>query len=126
MSQEKQSAPKRFLLIFSRPPYGTSAARDLLDIALACSVFEQTISLLFLGDGVLQLIPNQQSAPLRQKNLNALHSSLVMYDIESIYVDAESLTGHALDLNQLHIKATQLGRDAIKRLINEHDIIFTL
>lgn len=126
MSPEKQPTPKRFLLIFNSPPYGTSAARDLLDIALTCSVFEQNISLLFLGDGVLQLLSNQHSAPLRQKNLNALHSSLAMYDIEAIYVEDSALTYHGIEIDQLQINATELNTDAIKQLINEHDVVFTL
>ncbi|TVQ71640.1 MAG: sulfurtransferase complex subunit TusC [Oceanospirillales bacterium] len=126
MSPEKQPAPKRFLLIFNSPPYGTSAARDLLDIALTCSVFEQNISLLFLGDGVLQLLSNQHSAPLRQKNLNALHSSLAMYDIESIYVDADALAYHGIEEEQLHIDVSSLDTDTVKRLISQHDVVFTL
>ena len=126
MSPEKQPTPKRFLLIFNSPPYGTSAARDLLDIALTCSVFEQNISLLFLGDGVLQLLSNQHSAALRQKNLNALHSSLAMYDIESIYVDADALAYHGIEEEQLHIDVSSLDTDTVKRLISQHDVVFTL
>lgn len=126
MSPEKRPVPKHFLLIFKHPPYGTSSARDLLDIALTCSVFEQSISLLFIGDGVLQLLSNQHSAPLRQKNLNALHSSLAMYDIESIYVEDSALRYHGIDIEQLQINASQLNSDAIKQLINQHDVVFTL
>lgn len=126
MNTNSQPAPKRFLLLFKCPPYGTSSARDLLDIALTCSVFEQSLTLLFLGDGVLQLLANQHSAPLRQKNLNALHSSLAMYDIESIYVEESALAYHGIGKDQLQINVTELDTVAIQHLINEHDVVFTL
>lgn len=117
---------KRFLLICSRPPYGSSAARDLLDIALTCSVFEQSVSLLLLGDGVLQLLPDQNPTAIRQKNLNAIQSSLALYDIDSIYVDAEALRFHGLGTEALLLQPKALEPDALQQLIREQDVVLPL
>ncbi|KDE40041.1 tRNA 5-methylaminomethyl-2-thiouridine synthase TusC [Nitrincola lacisaponensis] len=117
---------KRFLLICSRPPYGSSAARDLLDIALTCSVFEQSVSLLLMGDAILQLLPEQNPTAIRQKNLNAIQSSLALYDIESIYVDAEALRFHGLSAETLLLKPQALEPDALQQLIREQDVVLPL
>lgn len=124
--QKNKQSVKRFLLISKCPPYGSSVARDLIDIALTCSVFEQPVSLLFLGDGVLQLLPNQNPIQIGQKNLNSLQSSLALYDIESIYVDALALTFHGLTLDDLHLNAVLVKEDSLKALIREHDVVLSL
>ncbi len=126
MSPDNQASAKRFLLISTTPPYGSSASKDQLDIALTCSVFEQPVTLLFLGDGVLQLLPNQQGNLLRQKNVNAIQSSLALYDIESIYVDIDALRYHDLEASGLHIPCLPVDSHAIQRLIAEHDIVLTI
>lgn len=123
MNAAKAPSVKRFLLISKSPPYGSSSAKDLLDVALTCSVFEQPVSLLLLGDAVLQLLPKQHSAPLGQKNLNALQDSLAMYDIESIYVDEKALTFHGLSCDDLQINASALNRIQIQNIISEHDVV---
>lgn len=125
-NQLDRNATKRILLISKCPPYGSSSARDMLDIALTCSVFEQSVSLLFLGDGVLQLLKNQNPLHIGQKNLNALQSSLAMYDIEKIYVDDRALAFHGIALDDLHLNVTCVKEDTLKALIREHDVVFTL
>ena len=46
----------RFLVMTRSAPYGTSAARDALETALTCSVFEQPVTLLFLDNNMIQEI----------------------------------------------------------------------
>jgi len=38
---------KRILIICRKAPYGNSLSREALDIALAASVFDQSLALLF-------------------------------------------------------------------------------
>ena len=46
------SDKKSVLILNQHAPYGTSNARDALDVALTCSIFEMPVSLAFLGDGL--------------------------------------------------------------------------
>ena len=117
---------KQFLLISRRAPYGTSAARDLLDIALTCSVFEQNAALLLIGDGVLQLLPHQQPEQLGQKSLNALQASLPFYDLDTIYVDQDSLDYHQLEASALAVEVIQVDAQAQARLLQDYDVILTV
>lgn len=116
---------KRFLLVSKSAPYGTSVAKDMLDVALTCSVFEQPVSILLIGDGVLQLLPHQDSTPLRQKNLNALQDSLTLYDIDAIFVDQKALSFHGLTTDCLQIPCIALAPNDLQKLISSHDVILT-
>ncbi|MGH1461296.1 MAG: DsrE family protein, partial [Neptuniibacter sp.] len=73
---------KSVLIINRTPPYGSSSPREALDVALTCSIFEQPVSLLFLGAGLFQLLNNQHTESIDQKNLESIMSSLPMYDID--------------------------------------------
>ena len=51
---------KRIAFVFSSAPHGSSAGREGLDAVLATSALTEEIGLFFIGDGVLQLLANQQ------------------------------------------------------------------
>ncbi len=104
---------KSVLLVNRHPPYGSNMGRDALDVALTCGIFDLPVSLLFLGDGLYQLLESQTPAGIEQKSLQSLLSALPMYDINQLYVCAEELAERGLNCDQLFaevkvIKATQL------------------
>ncbi len=72
--------PKRILIICRKAPYGNSLANAALNVALATSVFDQTLALLFMGDGVWQLMPGQDSMGIAHKNLSKQLSALPLYN----------------------------------------------
>ena len=47
------------LVIIRHAPYSSNALREGLDVALVAAAFGQTVSLLFLGQGVLALLKEQ-------------------------------------------------------------------
>ena len=112
---------KSLLLLIRHSPYGSSLARASIDVALAAAAFDQAISLLFVGDGVLQLLPEQQTERQGVRNLGKLLASLPLYDIEQVYVDAEAARRYQLDLNTAPLKAQALDREAMSRLLLTHD-----
>ncbi|HSB95104.1 MAG TPA: sulfurtransferase complex subunit TusC, partial [Spongiibacteraceae bacterium] len=88
---------KSFLIVCRRPPYGESYAREALDVAMACAAFDQPVAMLFLGDGVLQLSAAQHGAAIGQKSHDKQLSALPLYDIETLYADAQALQTRRLD-----------------------------
>ncbi len=95
------SSKKRLLLVLRRAPYGDPLARASLDVALAAAAFEQDIQLLFMDDGVWQLLPGQEPAQLAAKNMLSTLRSMPLYDLETFHVDAESLAQRQLRPAQL-------------------------
>lgn len=122
---EKTSDKKRVLIINRRAPYGRSNARDALDVALTCGVFEMPVSLLFADDGVFQLLGQHNAADIGQKNLSANLAVLPMYDIEDLYVCADSLQQHGLNADELAHTVKTVQASDIQALMRDHDVVLT-
>ncbi|MBQ0756918.1 MAG: sulfurtransferase complex subunit TusC [Amphritea sp.] len=116
---------KSFLIINRKAPYGCSAARDALDVALTISVFEQPLSLLFMDDAVLQLLPAQNPAGIGQKNLSANLAMLEMYDIDQLHVCSEALQQRGLRAEDIELNINLLDRSGIATLIKQHDQVLS-
>ena len=109
------------LMILRHSPYGSSLARASLDVALATAAFEQAVDLLFLGDGVLQLQPDQDTQRLGIKNIGKQLASLPLYDINSVYVDAEAAARYNMDLSRAPVATQPLNLGGIHQLMVEYD-----
>ena len=82
---------KTLLVVFRRAPYGRGLTRGGYDLALAAAAFEQPVSLLFMDDAVWQLMPGQSTARIDAKSIESTLASLSLYDIDTLYVEADAL-----------------------------------
>ena len=114
---------KSLLVVIRRSPYGSSLARAAVDAALAAAAFEQPVKLLFMGDGILQLLPNQDSHRIGAKNLGRLLASLPLYDVETVYIDAEAATFYGVELTGLPVTTQALDGAGIHQLMTSCDHI---
>jgi tRNA 2-thiouridine synthesizing protein C len=67
------------LVLVRHSPYGSSLARTSLEVALTAATYEQPVAVLFLGEGVLQLLPEQDSTHIGVKNIGKLIASFPLY-----------------------------------------------
>lgn len=117
---------RKILLISRHAPYGSSTAREALDAALAAAVYEQELSLLFMDDGVFQLLENQQALNIDQKNLSSILGALPFYDIEKIYIHQESLEQRQIEKEDLLMEsATILTNEQTAALLSHQDHILS-
>ena len=114
---------KRWLVLLRHSAYGNSLSKAGLDTALAAAAFEQPVNVLFMGDGVLQLLPEQDGERLGVKTLGKQIASLPMYDIELLYVDAAAAQDYALDLEQAPVPVKALDDAGIAELIAGADTL---
>lgn len=114
------------LIVLSRAPYAGSAARAALDLALSFAVFNQQPRLLFCGDGVLQLAPEQDPAAMGRKSLRRVIDSLPLYDVDVIFADAVDLERHGLDERGLPDTLRPLDRDGVAALRAEAGHLLSL
>lgn len=117
---------KSVLVICRKAPYGSSAAREALDIALSGAVFDLQVSLLLLDDAVLQLLPGQNTGLIGEKNLNAMLGALPLYDIDQVYTSLQSLALHGLEAQRLEPCPVALDSIELQALINRHDVVLTV
>jgi len=116
-----QAGKKTVLIVLRHSPYGSSLAKASLDVALATAAFEQSVDLLFLGDGVLQLLPEQDSHSLGIKNFGRQLASLPLYDINCAYVDAEAAARYNLDLTKAPVETRVLDPKKMHQLMVGYD-----
>ena len=110
-------------IINSKAPFSSTYGKDALDIALIFGSFEQRVSLFFQGDGVYQLIDNQDGTLLSIKDYLKTFSAFEFYDIEDIYVCHQSLTNRHLG-DDFHISDVQvLSSIAFSAALNRHQHI---
>jgi tRNA 2-thiouridine synthesizing protein C len=114
------------LIVVRHSPYGSSLAKASLDIALAMAAFEQRVDMLFIGDGVLQLCPNQDTQALGVKSISRQLASLPLYDISSIYVDESAATRYQLDLAQAPVPTQALDGPQMHQLMSGFDHLLGL
>jgi tRNA 2-thiouridine synthesizing protein C len=114
---------KRILIVYRRPPYGESFAREALDVAMAGAAFDQSVALLFLGAGVAVLAKNQQSDGIQEKSLEKQFAALPLYDVNELYVDADALRQYHFSDTDLSLPAQLLDTHAITQLLERSDIV---
>jgi tRNA 2-thiouridine synthesizing protein C len=126
MTNTLPHTPKRSLFIQHRAPYGSESAQEGLDALLVAAAFGQQVSLLFQDDGVWQLVSGQQGRALERRTLGAQLQALGLYEIDRLYVDAASLQERRLLPAQLALKTEVLDAQALRRLLNEQDMVLRL
>ncbi|SHE66226.1 tRNA 2-thiouridine synthesizing protein C [Microbulbifer donghaiensis] len=92
---------KRILALCRQAPYGNALAREGLEAVLAAAAMDQVADLLFCGDGVFQLLPEQSPAGIGQKSLQRNLQALPLFGVEQAYVCTKSLAQRGLDLEAL-------------------------
>ena len=115
---------KQDILILQRhAPYGSSLAREGLDFALTSAAYDQNLSLLFMGDGVFQVVGNQDSKNISLKSHSGALEVLPLYDIENLYAVKEDLEQRNIQESQLLEGIQIIDRQAANTLIHSHSKI---
>jgi|AntRauTorcE11897_2_1112592.scaffolds.fasta_scaffold05538_5 tRNA 2-thiouridine synthesizing protein C len=105
------------LVILTQPPLAGTAAKEGLDSALVSATFEQKTALVFLEEGVLQLIKGQQPDQLQLKGIQAMLKALPFYDLQAAYTDALALQKFGLNPDELLLKHQPATAEQLQQLI---------
>ncbi len=92
---------KKFMYVNRKAPFGTIYALEALEVVLIGAAFEQDVSLAFIGDGVYQIMKNQDSSDIGMKTFAPTFTALGDYDIKNMYVEKESLEERGLTVDDL-------------------------
>jgi len=112
---------KKIGIVNKSPPHGQSHAREALDLSLALSAFNESLSLFFIGDGVYQLLAKHQANLIMQKDFQPMLQMLELYDVDNIYVCEESLKVRNISVEQLVIKTTLLSTEGVNLHLAQQD-----
>ncbi len=115
---------KTVAILNNSAPFATANGKDALDIALIFGSYEQDTSLFFQGEGVWQLVNQQTPDKISMKDYLKTFSALEFYDIENIFVCADSLAQRELIVD-FHIKnVTVLSTSEFSKELHLRQILF--
>lgn len=114
-------AEKKIGIINRSSPHGQANGRESLELTLAMSAFNESLSLFFINDGVYQLLVGQAPKAILQKHYQPLFKMLEMYDVEHIYVCSASLKQRALSVEHLLIDVTLLDSQQLQAELAQQD-----
>jgi tRNA 2-thiouridine synthesizing protein C len=114
---------KSMLVIIRQTPYGTSLGRSAVELALSAVTFDQKVAVLFSGNGVLQLMPEQMSEAIEVRNVGKLINSFPLYELDQVFVDASALSEFGLNERELAIAVRCVDTQAIHDLLDQYDHI---
>jgi len=116
---------KRFLFVNRKAPYGTVYALESLEVVLISAAFDQDVSLVFMDDGVFQIVKNQDTDGIGIKNFSKTYRALDGYDVEKLYVEKESLEARGLSEDDLLVDVEVLDSKALSDLMDAQDVVIT-
>jgi tRNA 2-thiouridine synthesizing protein C len=116
---------KKFMFLNRRAPHGSIHALESLEVVLIAATFDQDVSLVFIDDGVYQLLKGQQTKGIGCKNFSPSYRALEGYDVEKLYVDRRSLVERGIEVGQLLVPVEVLDTPAMTELMNEQDVILS-
>lgn len=124
---EQQSGPKvkKFMFVNRKAPYGTIYALESLEVVLITATFDQDVSLVFVDDGVYELVKGQQTKDIGIKNFSPSYRALDGYDVEKLYVDKQSLEQRGLAESDLLVPVEVLDAKAMGELMADQDVILS-
>lgn len=105
--------------IFNTPPHSSASGREGLDALLAASAYTEDIRVLFVKDGVYQLVSKQQPDAIKSRDYIATFKMLELYDIDDIYICEESLIARQVSNKKLIIEAKLVSTVEIQKLVSE-------
>jgi tRNA 2-thiouridine synthesizing protein C len=107
--------PQRILWIIDTLPLSSEKAREDLDFIFMLAAFEIKMTLLFIHEGVFQLLDTDHLR-IQQRAFTPLLKAYQDYEIENIYVLQESLTQFNLSTQDFTLPISCLHEKDIPQL----------
>jgi len=92
---------KKLIYLYRRPPHGTIYAWEALQTVLVGAAFDQSVSLVFVDDGVYQLLKHSDTQATGMKNFMPIYQVLGDYEVQQLYVDQQALAERGLTQDDL-------------------------
>ncbi len=130
---------KKFMYLNRRAPYGTIYAWESLEVVLIGAAFDQEVSLMFIDDGVFQLVKGSDTSESDMKNFLPTYRTLGDYGARHMYVDKASLEARGLTTDDLIEVAWEdfeteeevdnivepVDADQVAQLMAESEVVFS-
>jgi len=107
------------------PPHKGIQLQEQLDVILTTAAFDQHVALLFLDDGVFQIMKGQQPEKYGLKDTASIFNALEIYDVNEFYAEVESLQERGVKPSNLSLPVQELYRKDIHSLMQQYDTLIS-
>lgn len=114
---------KRILFLLRQTPYQSSRAVEAIEAILVAGVFEQDVSVLFKGDGVWQLIKEQDGGAFGTRTVGKMLGALREYGVTKLFVCQPSLAERGLTVADLVFELRPLAPSEQEALIANQEAV---
>ena len=121
----EHGAIKKFMYVNRKAPYGTIYALESLEVVLISAAFDQDVSMVFIDDGVYELVRGQSTKAIDMKNFSPTYRALEGYDIEKLYVEKESMDERGLTEDDLIVDVQVMSRAEMADMMDEQDVVLS-
>jgi len=115
---------KNVMIIYHQAPHASIDTWEALDLTLTLAAFEQRVTVVYLDDGVYQLVKNQDTTKLGIKNCSRTIRAYPDHDINVIYMLKRDLDQRNLVAEELMMDIALLQVHELKDMMQEQDFIF--
>lgn len=125
MEEGGEGVVKKFMFVNRKAPHGTIYALEGLEVVLVSAAFDQDVSLVFVDDGVYELIKGVNTKGIEVKDFSKAYRALEGYDVEKLYVEKASMDARGLTEGDLIVDVTVLDSAEMANLMAEQDVVIS-
>ena len=114
---------KKIAIIFSQSPFRSALSREGQDMLLALCAVEHQLTVIYLADAVLQLLPTSPTAALGCKDFTPAQALFALYDVHQVVVCQQSVAHWRLSAAEFRIAADVLASGQITQLLQQQQHI---
>ena len=116
---------KSVLIRMSKSPLNGLISGEQLETAMVAATFEQEVSILFTGDGVLNLLPAKETKEVTGYNIEKMLLALPTFDVNDLFICERSLEQRQIGVFSLPKNATVITFEDQRRLIKTTDVVLS-
>ena len=117
---------KKIAIINRQSTFNRPTPRESLDLALIFGAFEQQVTVIFIDDGVYQLLDNQNPELIDNKDYLATMKAFELYDIEHIVASFDDMTCRGIADKPLSMDVEVMPNNQIAQLLTTFDHVLSM
>jgi len=122
---DTEGVEKKFMFVNRKVPYGTIYALEILETVLISAAFDQDVSVVFMDDGVYQIMKGQDTTGINMKNFSKTYRALDGYDVEKLYVEKESMEARGLSEDDFIVDVEVVTSAELSTLMDDQDVVIS-
>jgi len=95
---------KKILIIQKQGPYSSIQSSEGLELSLLAASFELAVAIIFMDDGLWQLLKDQNPHKIYGKIFSSTIKALPKFNIDNIYVEHEAMRQRQLKTTDFSVK----------------------